>query len=487
VESGETLVEALVRLTKLHFQGEEWQAHLFFALCVLAGVTDPELNRFFDLLTAHRLLPFFSPCNRSVPQEEQHMPTIVAWAGHYAHAGSDKVWAGAVEGLVFRSAWGKRGGTLQRGEKAFTTHDLAVAAFSKKQTEKASEGYQEVAFGDPTFGIPVLFDGQQTGEVTSHTFVPQGERAVEHAPAHVTKADESLITQALAHPRWGVSEKLDGERCVCVSTDGTIVAFNSKGQRVSAPPVAAQRLLTLGMDLMVDGERLTRDGAGSYALFDCLEMGGENLRPLPFAERIERLLQVMSGTADLLTHPPSATLALDLWRPNALYLLTSEADPDQGRVLVEAVRARGGEGIICRDFDGPYIAGDTKHIVKSNCSSDLEAFSLRGNPGVATGLVTLGLVRPSDGRIFEVCNVRSGLRDADLAVLEACIERGDRPVLSVSYLGARSVGLKLVEPRTDMTRLREDRTWQDCVIDQLGPAKVALFASQYPEEQLDRA
>jgi predicted DNA-binding WGR domain protein len=414
------------------------------------------------------------------------MSTIVAWAGHYAHAGSDKVWAGAVEGPIFRSTWGKRGSALQGGEKAFGTPDLAVAAFTKKQTEKASEGYQEVAFGDPTFGIPVLFDGQQVGEATNHAFVPQGERAVEHAPAHVTKADESLLTQALAHPRWGVSEKLDGERCVCVIKDGTVVAFNSKGQRVSAPPVAAQRLLDLGMDLMVDGERLTRDGTGSYALFDCLEMGGENLRPLPFAERIGRLVQAVCSIGDLLAQAPAATLALDLWCPNALYLLTSEADPDQGHVLVEAVRARGGEGIILRDLDGPYVAGDTKHITKCKFVSDLEAFCLRVTPGVATGSVTLGLVRPSDGRIFEVCNVRSGLRDADLAVLGACIERGERPVLSVNYLGARSVGLKLVEPRTDMTRLREDRTWQDCVIGQMGPAKVALFAAQYPEDQRDR-
>ena len=47
VESGETLVEALVRLTKLHFKGVEWQTRLFFALCVLARVTEPELDSFF--------------------------------------------------------------------------------------------------------------------------------------------------------------------------------------------------------------------------------------------------------------------------------------------------------------------------------------------------------------------------------------------------------------------------------------------------------
>ena len=107
--------------------------------------------------------------------------TILAWAGHYAHAGSDKVWAGAVEGSIFRSVWGKRGSSLQHGEKTFATSALAVAAFTKKQIEKAGEGYQAITFGDPTNGIPFLFDGQQAAGSENLPFAAQGrERAVEH-------------------------------------------------------------------------------------------------------------------------------------------------------------------------------------------------------------------------------------------------------------------------------------------------------------------
>jgi len=46
---------------------------------------------------------------------------IANWAGWYNQGGSDKVWGGAVQGATFRSVWGKRGGSLARGEKVLAT------------------------------------------------------------------------------------------------------------------------------------------------------------------------------------------------------------------------------------------------------------------------------------------------------------------------------------------------------------------------------
>jgi predicted DNA-binding WGR domain protein len=81
---------------------------------------------------------------------------IEQWAGHFSNGGSsDKVWAGAVsaEG-TFYSTWGRRGGTLQRGEKPFGSQDAAFKEYRKKVGEKQREGYQAIPFNDPRYGVP---------------------------------------------------------------------------------------------------------------------------------------------------------------------------------------------------------------------------------------------------------------------------------------------------------------------------------------------
>jgi len=110
----------------------------------------------------------------------------------------------------------------------------------------------------------------------------------------------------------------------------------------------------------------------------------------------------------------------------------------------------------------------------------VDAFVVRVNPGRATGSVTLGLLRASDGAVVEVGNVRSGLRDADIARLAVQVAAGGRPVLEVDYLPARTVGYKLVEPKTSADRLRADKTWEECTTDQWGAAHAALLAGGGP-------
>src|SRR5260221_12908862 len=81
---------------------------------------------------------------------------VEQWAGHFSNGGSsDKVWAGAVsaEG-TFYSTWGRRGGTLQRGEKPFGSQEAAFKEYRKNVSEKQREGYQADPFNDPRYGVP---------------------------------------------------------------------------------------------------------------------------------------------------------------------------------------------------------------------------------------------------------------------------------------------------------------------------------------------
>jgi hypothetical protein len=118
-------------------------------------------------------------------------------------------------------------------------------------------------------------------------------------------------------------------------------------------------------------------------------------------------------------------------------------------------------------------------------------------PGSAEGSVRLGLVRPSDGAVIEIGNVRAGLSDADIRVLRVMREHGQWPVLTVEYLPIRTVGITLVEARVvgsararskssddvsgqaQAARLRSDKRAQDCTTDQFrehfGAEKDALI------------
>jgi hypothetical protein len=57
--------------------------------------------------------------------------------------------------------------------------------------------------------------------------------------------------------------------------------------------------------------------------------------------------------------------------------------------------------------------------------------------------------------------------DADVAHLGVLLAQGHQPVLQVSFLKARTVGIILVEPTTSITQLRTDKTADECTIDQL--------------------
>jgi len=405
---------------------------------------------------------------------------VECWAGHYGQGGSDKVWGGAVTGCAFISVWGRRGGALQRGEKTLKTAEDALKLFRKKAQEKASEGYKEITFGDSIYGVPVLVEagqGSGAGAMTTASPTPALPKPSVYATGHVLPMDDAELDASLLSPRHGVSEKINGERCVIAYDGAALAAYNRKGQRVSTVPVSAQPLARLGHPFVLDGERGTGSLAGGYAVFDLLEWNGADMRGEPYGRRI-------ATVRDALAEGGFVTAAGPMLDGDGagLFVLTAEDDPEAGRAVVDAVRARGGEGIVIRTLDAPYVEGDTRHVRKIKFLADLDAFVIRVNPGLATSSVTLGLTRPWDGAVIEICNVRSGLTDADIDALGAQLAGGARPVLTVEYLPARTGGVRLVEPkvRTVGGLVRGDKTWQECHTTQMGAGKDALFAAAKP-------
>jgi ATP-dependent DNA ligase len=132
--------------------------------------------------------------------------------------------------------------------------------------------------------------------------------------------------------------------------------------------------------------------------------------------------------------------------------------------------------VVVRRLFGDYQESPGKY----KFVADLDAFVLGVNAGLAGGSLKLGVVRRADGAIIEVANVRSGLKDSDIAAVREMLDQGKRPVFTVTFLRPNTVGVLLQEPRSSMTLLRSDKEAAECTDEQYEPEKADLIAQAQP-------
>jgi len=121
---------------------------------------------------------------------------------------------------------------------------------------------------------------------------------------------------------------LDGE--LLVMRDGRVAPFNDLQQRLNRKTVTPKML---------------RDFPVGVKLYDALSVGGEDLRPLAFAERRERLEGWFAAT-----RPPRLELSP---------LVAAAGLDDLQRLRAEA-RGQPIEGLMLKRADSPYVAGRPK-------------------------------------------------------------------------------------------------------------------------------
>jgi DNA ligase-1 len=121
---------------------------------------------------------------------------------------------------------------------------------------------------------------------------------------------------------------LDGE--LLVMRENTIAPFNDLQQRLNRKIVTA---------------RMLADYPAWVRLYDILSIGGEDLRPLPLADRRERLEAWYAAG-------PHPRLDLSPIIPFAGW--------DELTALRDGARARGIEGVMLKRADAPYVAGRPK-------------------------------------------------------------------------------------------------------------------------------
>jgi len=388
------------------------------------------------------------------------------WAGSFQGGGSDKVWAIAQIGNTVYSRWGKRGLGLQSGEKPCADEQAATKLYNSKLAEKQREGYQPVQFGDPTYGIAAWFAADTQGEAAMPPPLPLVREVNTRFLA--TRLKATILDDIIQRVRggWGLTEKVNGNRCLLHFDGETITAYNRIGQKQSGIPQGTAELVRLGTTFTIDGEWIPT----GYVMFDLLELNGKDYRQETFKNRIQALEEALRAAGLITTASPvhdTDGAALQLLVPGGLEWLN---------IIQEKA---GVEGIVARNPEAVYLGSPnpTDSILKFKFLDEIDCFVIQTKPGRATGSVMLGIVRESDGAILNIGSVRSGLLDTDIMSLTEAIQRGERPVLRVQYLGARTVGIALVEPKTNMEMRRNDKTWAECTTAQYAANKGEIIAA----------
>jgi bifunctional non-homologous end joining protein LigD len=186
-----------------------------------------------------------------------------------------------------------------------------------------------------------------------------------------------LSDEPFSDPGWVFERKLDGERCGALRRNGRVKLLSRTGRVMDATyPELVDELSLKGPDLLIDGEIVAFKGGQTsferlqqrmqirdaerarrspvaiyYYIFDLLEVGGEDLRPLPLLERKARLKDAVTFLGHL--------------------RYTSYRRRD-GETAYRSACRRGWEGVIAKRAASPYAATRSRDWLKLKCAHGQE-------------------------------------------------------------------------------------------------------------------
>jgi ATP-dependent DNA ligase len=229
---------------------------------------------------------------------------------------------------------------------------------------------------------------------------------------------------------WGYEPKYDGFRAL---------VFGAVGKEPKEPYVQSRGGKPLGRyfpelelppgDYVLDGELVILDGDGAevfdalqnrihpaqsrierlaaetpvrYRVFDLLARDGRSLTEAPFAERRAALAELVAEAPGAVEEGPGG------WTAGSVELTPLTLDPDAAAPWLE-----GGEGVIAKRLDAPYVPGKRTSMVKVKRLRTIDAVVAGWRPGKepdTVGSLMLGLY---DGDELRVVGHTSGLKAAE--------------------------------------------------------------------------
>jgi len=290
---------------------------------------------------------------------------------YYRAGSSDKVYQTSIEPMgdefVVNFAYGRRGSTLTTGTKTSlpVPYDTAKKIFTKLLNEKKAKGYTEGENGTP----------YQHTDKRSSGILPQLLNPIEESDVERLLRDDDYCAQG----------KFDGRHLLIRKQDDHIEGINKKGLLVGLPETVSDDIRNLPGSFITDGESIGDD----YHVFDLLELNGENLRPLAYRKRLERLVSVLLSSAD---HPH-------------VKLVETAFTTQRKTALWERLRQENREGIVFKRLDAPYTPGKPNSggpqlkfkftatlsaiVARVNTQRSIEIGLLKGRSLISCGNVTI--------------------------------------------------------------------------------------------------
>jgi bifunctional non-homologous end joining protein LigD len=248
------------------------------------------------------------------------------------------------------------------------------------------------------------------------------------------RAAPQLATLVTAPPEgddWLHEIKLDGYRLLCRLERGKARLVSRNGHDwTDRFPALAEAVAALPTDAaLLDGEAVVFDARGRsdfqalqgslgrdrpdlhLTLFDCLCLGGFDLRDAPLVERKRALRHLVAGA------------------PARSRVRYSDHVVGRGAEFFEAACRSGVEGIVSKRVDAPYRSGRTRAWLKVKCSKRQEfaivGFTEPGGTRQGLGALLLG-AHDADGALRYCGKVGTGFDAATLAALRAKLARLER-------------------------------------------------------------
>lgn len=261
---------------------------------------------------------------------------------------------------------------------------------------------------------------------------PPGHKPGVGAPDFIEPQLATLVKEAPAGDDWWHEMKFDGYRILAqVSSAGVQLLSRRNHDWTGAFPTVASAVADLGLrDALLDGEVAVVDAQGRtsfqalqntvaaaqppaglcYFLFDALRMNGEDLMPLPLAERKARL----RGVLDKAKAKRSATL-----------LRYSDHIEGHGAAFFREACRGGLEGIVSKRKDQPYRPGRGATWVKTKCVQRQEmvigGYTDPEGQRAGLGALLVGTFAP-DGRLLYAGKVGTGFSQQAARELRARLE-----------------------------------------------------------------
>ncbi len=317
--------------------------------------------------------------------------TVSSTTLRFRDGSSDKQYTVSIDkqgdGFVVNAAWGRTGSTLQTACKtaAPVTLEKAQAAAEKLLNEKRKKGYTDAEGGAAYTGV-------------EHAGRDSGVRVQLLEPVADGKAERML-----SDPAWFMQVKYDGERRVIILEPGCpVVGTNRNGLAVALNGDLAQvcvgRIPVTGKTI-IDGE----DFGSTFAPFDLLMWQGDDLRDLPYSERLallESLIETVPEFARLHTYRSEED-------KRRMYAKLREQG-EEGVVfkLRDAAHSPGRSGQSSTQFKDKFVESATVRVVGRNGDKRSIAMELMGATGswVGVGSCTIpaNFPIPEAGQLVEV-------------------------------------------------------------------------------------